>query len=335
MKVFITGGAGFIGSHLATALVERHDEVFVLDDLSTGSMQNIAHLRDRPNFHYRIACATELPLVTELVDLADVTVHLAAAVGVRLIVERPIQTIETNVHGTETVLRAAAKKQKMVLLASTSEVYGNSTKIPFREDDNLVLGPTTHSRWAYACSKALDEWLGQAYWREHQLPVTITRLFNTVGPGQTGRYGMVLPNFARQAITGEPITVYGDGLQSRCFAHVKDVTRAVIRLIERGLGELGSHGPYLVVGGVFNVGSDEEVSIRALAERVKASAGSTSEIVHVPYEQAYAQGFEDMMRRVPDLSKLERTIGASPRRALDEIVRDVIQDQRSRLHAKR
>jgi UDP-glucose 4-epimerase len=335
MRVFISGGAGFIGSHLATKLIDRGDQVIVLDDLSTGSMQNIAHLRGRPGFEHRVGSATDLALVTELVDLCDVAVHLAAAVGVRLIVERPIHTIETNVRGTECVLTAAAKKQKMVLLASTSEVYGNSTKIPFAEDDDLVLGSTTHSRWAYACSKALDEWLGQAYWREKQVPVIVTRFFNTVGPGQTGRYGMVLPNFARQAIVNEPITVFGDGSQSRCFAHVKDTVEAVTRLIEAGRRELKSGGPYGVVGGVFNVGSDEEVSIKMLAERVKAAASSESEIAYVPYEKAYAQGFEDMMRRVPDVSKLERAIGFRPRRALDEIVRDVIEDQRSRLLAGR
>ncbi len=331
MKVFITGGAGFIGSHLATKLLDRGDEVIVLDDLSTGSMRNIAHLRDRDGFEHRVGSATDLPLVSELVDLTDVTVHLAAAVGVRLIVERPIHTIETNVRGTETVLAAAAKKQKLVLLASTSEVYGNSTKIPFAEDDDLVLGSTTHSRWAYACSKALDEWLGLAYWREKRVPVIITRFFNTVGPAQTGRYGMVLPNFARQAVSNEPITVFGDGSQSRCFAHVKDTVEAVVRLIEAGRRELESGGPTRVVGGVFNVGSDEEVTIKTLAERVRASAGSGSEIVLVPYDQAYAQGFEDMMRRVPDVSKLERTIGFRPRRLLDEIIRDVVEDQRARL----
>jgi UDP-glucose 4-epimerase len=320
MKVFITGGAGFIGSHLATRLIERGDHVIVLDDLSTGSMSNIAHLRGRPGFEHRVGCATDLPLVTELVDLADVTVHLAAAVGVRLIVEKPIHTIETNVRGTETVLTAAAKKQKLTVLASTSEVYGNSTKIPFGEDDDLTLGPTTHSRWAYACSKALDEWLGQAYWREKKVPVIICRFFNTVGPGQTGRYGMVLPNFCRQALAGEPITVYGDGSQSRCFGHVKDTVEAVLRLI----------GTEAAVGGVFNIGSDEEVSIRALAERVKAQAKSRSEIVYVPYSEAYAQGFEDMMRRVPDVSRLERTIGFRPKTPLDVIIADVLEDQRRR-----
>lgn len=321
MRVFITGGAGFIGSHLATRLIDRGDRVIVLDDLSTGSMQNIAHLRGRDGFEHRIGCATDLPLVTELVDLCDVTVHLAAAVGVRLIVEKPIHTIETNVRGTETVLAAAAKKQKLVLLASTSEVYGHSTKIPFGEDDDLVLGSTTHSRWAYACSKALDEWLGQAYFNERGVPVIICRFFNTVGPGQTGRYGMVLPNFCRQALLNEPITVYGDGSQSRCFGHVKDTVEALLRLIDTEAA----------VGQVFNIGTDEEVSISTLAERVKAAAGSASEIVYVPYEQAYAAGFEDMRRRVPDVSKLERTIDFRPRTPLETIVSDVLEDQRRRL----
>lgn len=321
MRVFITGGAGFIGSHLATRLIERGDRVIVLDDLSTGSMQNIAHLRGREGFEHRIGCATDLPLVTELVDLSDVTVHLAAAVGVRLIVEKPIHTIETNVRGTETVLAAAAKKQKPVLIASTSEVYGHSTKIPFGEDDDLVLGSTTHSRWAYACSKALDEWLGQAYYNERSVPVIICRFFNTVGPGQTGRYGMVLPNFCRQAILNEPITVYGDGSQSRCFGHVKDTVEALLRLIETEAA----------VGQVFNIGTDEEVTIRTLAERVKAAAKSASEIVYVPYEKAYAAGFEDMRRRVPDVSKLEKTINFRPRTSLETIVNDVLEDQRRRL----
>jgi UDP-glucose 4-epimerase len=321
MRVFITGGAGFIGSHLATRLIDRGDQVVVLDDLSTGSMQNIAHLRGRQGFEYRVGSSTDLPLVTELVDLCDVAIHLAAAVGVRLIVEKPIHTIETNVRGTETILAAAAKKQKTVVIASTSEVYGNSTKIPFNEADDLVLGSTTHSRWAYACSKALDEWLALAYWNEKKVPVIVTRFFNTVGPGQTGRYGMVLPNFCRQAIQNEPITVFGDGTQSRCFAHVRDTVEAVLRLIQTKSA----------IGGVFNIGSDEEVSIKMLAERVKQMAGSESEIKYIPYSEAYAAGFEDMMRRVPDVSKLERTVGFRPRRPLDEIIRDVLEDQRSRL----
>lgn len=320
MNVFVTGGCGFIGSHLAERLLARGDRVLVLDDLSTGSMENIAHLTDRPNFQYRIGSALDAPLVTELVDRCDVTVHLAAAVGVRLIVERPVHTIETNVRATETVLAAAAKKQKLVVVASTSEVYGKSTQIPFREDHDLQLGPTSHSRWAYACSKALDEWLSLAYAREKGVPVVVVRFFNTVGPRQTGRYGMVLPNFARQALANEPITVYGSGEQSRCFGHVNDAIEGVLRLM----------GTPAAVNEVFNIGATEEVSILRLAEMVRDTAGSSSEIVRVPYSEAYAAGFEDMMRRVPDVSKLERTTGFRPRTPLERIIADVVADQRDR-----
>jgi UDP-glucose 4-epimerase len=260
------------------------------------------------------------PLVAELVDRCDVTIHLAAAVGVRLIVEKPVHTIETNVHGTEVVLNAVARKQKRVLLASTSEVYGKSTDTPFREDADLVLGATIHSRWAYACSKALDEWLGLAYAREKGVPVTVARFFNTVGPRQTGRYGMVLPTFVRQALAGEPITVFGTGEQSRCFGHVTDAVEAVARLIESRDA----------VGQVFNIGSDEEVTINQLAEMVRARAGSASPIVHMPYTEAYAEGFEDMARRVPDVSKLERVIGFRPRTTLEKIISDVVAYQRTR-----
>lgn len=321
MKVFITGGAGFIGSHLAERLLDRGDSVLVLDDLSTGSMDNIAHLVGRPGFDYRIGSATDVPLVAELVDRCDVTVHLAAAVGVKLIVEHPVHTIETNVRATEVVLAAAAKKQKLVVIASTSETYGKGTKLPFSEEDDLKLGPTSHSRWAYACSKALDEWLALAYWREKKVPVIIARFFNTVGPRQTGRYGMVLPSFAAQAVAGEPITVYGTGQQSRCFGHVRDAVEAVLRLIAAPAA----------VGGVFNVGSDEEVSILRLAELVRDEAQSSSEIVFVPYAEAYAEGFEDLERRVPDLARLERVTGYRPRTPLRDIVADVVADQRTRL----
>ena len=321
MKTLITGGAGFIGSHLAQRMLEQGGQVMVLDDLSTGSMDNIAHLVGRPGFDYRIGSATDVPLVTELVDRCDVTAHLAAAVGVRLIVERPVHTIETNVRATEVVLGAAAKKQKLVLIASTSEVYGKGSKIPFEESDDLTLGATIHSRWAYACSKALDEWLALAYWREKKVPVIVARFFNTVGPRQTGRYGMVLPNFAAQAIRGEPITVYGSGDQSRCFGHVKDAVDAVIKLLATPAA----------IGGVFNIGADEEVTIHELARRVRAAAGSESEIVFVPYSEAYAEGFEDMQRRVPDVRKLERTIGFRPRTPLATIIDDVVADQRARL----
>jgi UDP-glucose 4-epimerase len=283
-------------------------------------MSNIEHLVGRPGFEYRIGSATDVPLVAELVDRCDVTVHLAAAVGVRLIVERPVHTIETNVRATEVVLGAAAKKQRPVLVASTSEVYGKGAKIPFAEGDDLTLGPTTHSRWAYACSKALDEWLALAYFREKQVPVIVARFFNTVGPRQTGRYGMVLPNFASQAVRGEPITVYGNGQQSRCFGHVNDAVEAIIRLL----------GTPAAIGEVFNVGADEEVTILELAERVRAAANSESEIVFVPYSEAYAEGFEDMYRRVPDARKLERVIGFRPRTSLATIIDDVVADQRAR-----
>ncbi len=323
MKVFITGGAGFIGSHMAEHLLARGDAVIVLDDLSTGRMENLDGLIGQPRFEYRIGSALDAPLVAELVDRCDVTIHLAAAVGVKLIVERPVHTIETNVRSTEVVLTAAAKKKKLVVVASSSEVYGKGVKIPFSEDDDLQLGPTSHSRWAYACSKALDEWLALAYWREKGVPVILPRFFNTVGPRQTGRYGMVVPTFAAQALQGEPLTVYGDGRQSRCFGHVSDVVAAVLKLIETPEA----------VGQVFNIGSREEIRIRDLAERVRAVAESDSEIVLLPYADVYAKGFEDMQRRVPDVSKLERVIGFRPTTSLEEIIQDVVADQRARLSA--
>ncbi len=315
MRVLITGGAGFIGSHLAEAYLDRGDEVFVLDDLSTGSIENIRHLKPNPRFHYTIESVHHAPTVAELVDSCDAVVHLAAAVGVRLIVESPVRTIETNVHGTEVVLAQANKKKKKVLIASTSEVYGLSEQVPFREDGNLVLGPTSKGRWSYACSKAIDEFLALAYWRERKLPTVIVRLFNTVGPRQTGQYGMVVPTFAKQALTGRPITIYGDGQQSRCFCHVADVVGAIIGLMDHSRA----------VGEVFNIGSDEEVTIRGLADRVKALAGSDSEIVAIPYEQAYGEGFEDMPRRVPDLAKVGGLIGYRPTRTLDQILQSVIE----------
>jgi UDP-glucose 4-epimerase len=321
VNVFVTGGAGFIGSHLCQYLLERGDRVLVLDDLSTGSIENIEHLIGRPGFEYRIGSALDTPLVSELVDRCDVTVHLAAAVGVRLIVERPVHTIETNVRATEVVLGAAAKKQKLVVVASTSEVYGKSNRVPFREDHDLQLGPTSHSRWAYACSKALDEWLALAYRSEKHVPVIIARFFNTVGPRQTGRYGMVLPNFARQALRGEPITVFGNGEQSRCFGHVADAVEAICRLIDTPKA----------IGEVFNIGSTEEVSILALAEHVRRAAQSNSDITLVPYSEAYPPGFEDMMRRVPDVSKLYATTGFKPTTPLSRIIADVVDDQRERL----
>lgn len=321
MKVFITGGAGFIGSHFAEKLLAAGHQVLVLDDLSTGSIENIDHLIGRKGFDYRIGSVIDAPLVAEMVDRCDVTVHLAAAVGVRLIVEQPVHTIHNNVAGTEVVLNAAARKRKLVVVASTSEVYGKRNHVPFREDDDLMLGPTIHSRWAYACSKALDEWLALAFMREKGVPVIVTRFFNTVGPRQTGRYGMVLPAFATQALAGEPITVYGTGDQARCFGHVYDVVEALLRLIQTPAA----------VGQVVNIGNDEEVTIMELAERVKAAANSRSPIVRIPYEEAYAEGFEDMLRRVPDVSKLERLIDFRPRTPLDEIIADVLEDKRAAL----
>lgn len=323
MKVFITGGAGFIGSHLAERLLAEGKQVLVLDNLSTGAMANIDHLIGHPHFEYRIGAVTDAPLVAELVDRCDVTIHLAAAVGVRLIVDQPVHTIETNVHGTEVVLGAVARKRKLVMLASTSEVYGKAVKVPYSEADDLVLGPTMNSRWAYACSKALDEWLGLAYARERRVPVIIARLFNTVGPRQTGRYGMVLPNFAAQAVRGDPITVFGTGEQSRCFCHVHDVVEALSHLMVTSAA----------VGQAFNIGSDREVTINGLAEMVRDAAGSDSPIVHVPYAEAYAEGFEDMQRRVPDIRKLERAIGFRPTRSLEQIITDVVAEQRAAVGA--
>ena len=314
MRVLITGGAGFIGSHLGEAYLERGDEVFILDDLSTGSIENIRHLKKHSRFHYTIDSVHNAPVVAELVDQCDLVFHLAAAVGVKLIVESPVRTIETNVHGTEVVLAQANKKKKPVLIASTSEVYGLSDQVPFREDGNLVMGATTKGRWSYACSKAIDEFLALAYWREQKLPTIIVRLFNTVGPRQTGRYGMVIPTFVNQALAGEPITVYGDGTQSRCFTHVADVVAALLKLAD-------APG---AVGQVFNIGSTQEVSIGELAELVKAQTDSRSEIVQVPYSEAYEEGFEDMPRRVPDLTKLGGMIGYRPTRSLEQILQDVI-----------
>jgi UDP-glucose 4-epimerase len=314
MRVFITGGAGFIGSHLADAYIARGDQVSILDDLSTGSINNVRHLKSNPNFQYTIESVHNARVVAELIDDCDVVYHLAAAVGVKLIVESPVRTIETNVHGTEVVLAQAAKKKKKVFVASTSEVYGLSTKVPFREDDPLVMGATTKGRWSYACSKALDEFLALAYWREKKLPVVIARFFNTVGPRQTGQYGMVVPTMVKQSLAGKPITVYGDGTQTRCFGYVGDVVKAIMKLVEHPDA----------VGQVFNIGSSEEVSIGELAEIVKIETGSNSEIVQIPYSQAYEDGFEDMPRRVPDTTKVRELVGFKPTVNLEEIVRRVI-----------
>ena len=319
MRALITGGAGFIGSHLSEALLDAGHQVVILDNLSTGSIDNIAHLKGRSGFSYHIESVNNEPLLAELIDHADVVFHFAAAVGVRLIVEQPVHTIETNVHGTEVVLKHANKKKKLVFLASTSEVYGKSNDVPFHEDSDLVLGPTSKHRWAYACSKAIDEFLGLAYWKERKLPIVIVRFFNTVGPRQTGQYGMVIPNFVRQALAGEAITVFGDGTQSRAFTHVTDVVQALIRLM---------HEPK-AIGQVINIGNTEEVTMTALAERVRTLTGSNSPIKLVPYDEAYESGFEDMPRRLPDLTKIETMIGYRPRFSLDDILAHVIEYFRS------
>jgi UDP-glucose 4-epimerase len=314
MRVLITGGAGFVGSHLAEALLARGDEVQVIDDLSTGSIDNIAHLKGHAKFRYTIDSITNEPLLAEMIDACDAVVHLAAAVGVKLIVEAPVRTIETNVHGTEVVLKHANKKKKLVLIASTSEVYGKSAVVPFAEDADLVLGPTSKHRWAYACSKMIDEFLALAYWKERKLPVIVVRLFNTVGPRQTGQYGMVVPTMVRQALAGQAITVFGDGTQSRSFTYVGDVVRAMVALINEPRA----------VGQVFNIGNGKEISIGDLAERIKTLTGSASPIVKIPYEQAYEAGFEDMPRRVPDISKIRALVGYEPTVELDEILTRVI-----------
>ena len=314
MRALITGGAGFIGSHLAEALLERGDKVIVIDNLSTGSIENIIHLKGRPGFEYVIDSVENEPLLAELIDRSDVVFHFAAAVGVKLIVEQPVYTIETNIHGTEVVLKHANKKKKLVVIASTSEVYGKSEDVPFREDSDLVMGPTPKHRWAYACSKAIDEFLALAYWKERKLPVIIVRFFNTVGPRQTGQYGMVIPNFVQQALAGKPITVFGDGRQSRSFTHVADVVGALLKLVSEPKA----------IGQVINLGNTEEVSIQKLAERVRELSGSTSPITLVPYDEAYESGFEDMPRRVPDLSKAEAMIGYKTRYTLDDILTQVI-----------
>jgi nucleoside-diphosphate-sugar epimerase len=319
MRFLITGGAGFVGSHLCDELLAQGDEVHVLDDLSTGSIDNIRHLKRSAAFEYTIESAFSRPVVAELVDSADVVYHLAAAVGVELVVESPVRTIETNIGLTEIVLAEAGKKRKAVFVASTSEVYGKSVDFPFREDGDLVLGATSRGRWSYACSKAMDEFLALAYWKERRLPTVVARLFNTVGPRQTGRYGMVIPRFVQQALAGRPITVYGDGSQQRVFCHVRDVVSAIAGLMKRDD----------VYGEVFNVGGDQEISILDLAARVRELTGSKSEIVKIPYDEAYEAGFEDMPRRVPDTTKLRKTLGWAPTRTLDDIIGDVVEEHRA------
>lgn len=318
MKILITGGAGFIGSHLAELLLDADHDVFVLDDLSTGSMDNIDHLKTHPRFGYVIDTIFNDAVLAEQVNQADLIFHLAAAVGVQLIVDAPVHTIEANVKGTEVVLRHAARTQTLVVIASTSEVYGKNTNLPFREDDDLVMGSTQKHRWAYACSKAIDEFMALAYLKERQLPVIVVRLFNTVGPRQTGRYGMVIPNFVRQALAGKPITVFGDGTQSRSFAYVGDVVRGLVSLVQdrRAVGE------------VFNLGNDEEITMNALARLVKTMTSSNSTIINIPYEKAYEAGFEDMPRRVPDLTKIQTLVGYAPQVQLPEILRNVIDHHR-------
>jgi UDP-glucose 4-epimerase len=313
MRILITGGAGFVGSHLSDELLGRGHRVHVLDDLSTGAIDNIRHLKQHPAYEYTVGSCNEAPLVGELVDSADVVYHLAAAVGVELIVESPVRTIENNVHTTEVVLAAASKKKKPVFVTSTSEVYGKSTALPFREDGDLLLGPTFKGRWSYACSKAIDEFLALAYFKERGLPTVIGRMFNTVGPRQTGRYGMVVPNFVRQALAGDALTVFGDGTQSRCFCHVHDVVRALADMMERED----------LYGEVFNIGTQDEITIGDLAVRVRDLVGSDAAIRYVPYDEAYEQGFEDMHRRVPDTEKIRSAIGWEPTKTLDEIVLDV------------
>jgi UDP-glucose 4-epimerase len=310
VRFLITGGAGFIGSHLAERLLARGDRVILLDNLSTGSMDNIRHLKSSSQMQYHLDNIENRQLIAELVDEADVIVHLAAAVGVKLIVESPVRTIETNVNGTQLILEAACKKRKLVLIASTSEVYGKNTCVPFREDADLVLGPTTKGRWSYAASKALDEFLALSYWKEKKLPVIVVRFFNTVGPRQTGRYGMVLPNFVKQALDNEPICVYGNGKQSRCFCDVRDTVEGLLRLMatDRAVGE------------VINVGNTEEITIEGLAEVVKQRTHSTSPIEYIPYDKAYEPGFEDMMRRVPSVDKLQDLTGFRPQTSLNEII---------------
>ena len=310
MRYLITGGAGFIGSHLAERLLEQGERVVLLDNLSTGSMENIRHLKGSEHLEYHLDGIENRQLLAELVDDADVIVHFAAAVGVKLIVESPVRTIETNVNGTQAVLEAACKKRKLVLIASTSEVYGKNINIPFTEEADLVLGPTTKGRWSYAASKALDEFLALSYWKEKKQPVIVVRFFNTVGPRQTGRYGMVLPNFVKRSLANEPIEVYGDGTQSRCFCDVRDTVESLLRLIplDRAVGE------------VINIGNTEEVTIENLAKIVKQRTNSSSPIQFIPYDQAYEPGFEDMMRRVPSIDKLESFTGFRPQTSLAEII---------------
>ncbi len=320
MKALITGGAGFIGSHLAEELLDKGHQVFLIDDLSTGSIDNIEHLKKNKGFSYTIDTILNSPVLAELIDKCDVVFHMAAAVGVMLIIESPVNTIETNIKGTEAVLIHANKKKKKVIIASTSEVYGKSDQKSFKENGDLILGPTTKGRWSYACSKAIDEFLALAYWKEKRLPVVITRLFNIVGPRQTGRYGMVIPRFVKQALLNQPITVFGDGKQTRCFTHVKDAVSSLVKFSQTDKA----------VGEVINLGSDNEITIASLAKKVKEAAESKSETRYVPYNEAYEEGFEDMRRRVPDLKKIKKIIGFKLKYSLNDILKDVIEYYKGR-----
>ena len=319
--ILITGGAGFIGSHLCELLVHQGYRVVAIDNLSTGKLANIEHLRPLPNFLFVRETITNLQVLDRLTSEADVVIHLAAAVGVKLIVEDPVHTINTNIMGTDAVLTTANRYGCKVLIASTSEVYGKGVRVPFEEEDDCLMGATSHSRWAYATSKAIDEFMGLAYRRQFGLPVVVMRFFNTVGPRQTGQYGMVVPRFVRQALKGEPLTVFGDGEQSRCFGDVADVIDAATRLMEHP----GA------VGQVFNIGSTQEVTMNQLAQMVLLLTGSRSEIVYVPYAQAYAPGFEDMRRRVPSLEKIHRLIGYTPKYSLEQTLQRVIAYERTQL----
>ena len=314
MKILITGGAGFIGSHLSELLLANGDELTIVDNLNTGTYPNIKELTKDPNYRIIVGSVTEPGILDPLIAECDHVYHLAAGVGVRLIIEQPVETIETNILGTEAVLKLAAKYHKKVLIASTSEVYGKNSNVPFREEDDSVFGATTKSRWSYACSKAIDEFLALAYHKEKGLPVVIVRFFNTVGPRQTGRYGMVIPNLVRQAVKNQPLTVYGDGQQSRCFTHVKDSIRCQHALMNNPDA----------VGQIFNLGSNQEVSIEQLATRILELSGSHSEIQYIPYEEAYEAGFEDMRRRVPNTDKVRKLLGFAPDSKLDDILNDVI-----------
>lgn len=325
MNVLITGGAGFIGSHLTKRLLERGDRVAILDNLATGNFDNIAPFVGQSGFSFAIDDLSNALVVDRLASQANAIVHLAAAVGVQLVVERPTETIETNVLGTHAVLDAARRYRCRTLIASTSEVYGKGVRIPFNEEDDLLLGPSSRSRWSYAASKLLDEFLGLAAYREHGLPVTIMRFFNTVGPGQTGRYGMVVPRLVQQALRHEAVTVYGDGEQSRCFCHVADTVRALIALLDH---------PQHTSGEVYNIGSSQEVTINQLAQAVIERTDTTSTIKYVPYSDAYAPGFEDMRRRVPDTTKLRTAVGWAPQHTLEQILDDVIAFERTRLTKK-